>query len=471
MNLMGKMANQKELERIVVNYCEDPPPPPRGFRPMKGRNRVIRWFWAPFYVLVSIGLIADSVATAQPPPESPFSGESLRHTKITLTVQNQAFSDVLRQLLETVNMGIQGKTGDVSAEPVDRDRPWSLWLDRRVDPSQTVDVTVDATPAAKVIVDVLEPISLTAYPLPGVLLVGRSEWVESTLACLPTPPIAKNRADAKQADQRELISIAWPSGTTAAEVLAMAVLNQSNVDSKKTPDWLPHDVWGGGRLIRVDPTLASALILAQFDLRLRRTNSLLPLLTRSLDAGSSGVEVTGAAVRSDASQTPVGLPSTVTRWAEDEQKDPFANFEFNQSYPAGEAALAVRQAIQRNQLKASVRSSNNALNIRTTAKSHLILLKTLWSIVPENLSRRKPSDSEPVFDLKLVNKPVGEVLKQVAASAGKTIRFEPGTELATERLVTLDAVKKTLHQLAQEVAGQVGLDVNWEDEQVIVTRP
>jgi len=415
----------------------------------------------------ALGWTVDSVAVAQPPLSSPFSGESLRKTRITLTVQNQAFSDVLRHLLDSVNLGTQGKAGGAVDDVTRGDRPWSLWLDRRVDPSQTVNVTAAATPVSDTILTVVERVGLAAYPLPGVLLVGRPDWVESTLEHLPTPISKRRVGPTIKSDPEDVISIAWPTGATATEVLAMAVLAPSKLDPDQAPGWLPHDVWKGGNLTEVDRTLAAALILAQFDMRLRRTKSLLPLLARPSTVAANRSTDSGAAVALDFNQKNVNFPSMVSHWTE-ETLD--TSIEFNQSFPGGGAAKAIRQAIRQHSIPASVRGSQGAVNIRTTAANHLVLLKALWSTPMEQSSQVERAETESVFDLKLVNQPVGKVLRQFADAAGKTIRFESGTELASEQLVSLDAVKKTLRQLTDEVAGQVGLEVNWENEQVIISQ-
>lgn len=481
MILMGKTANEKEWKRFQLRSRVILPPTRRRVTSRCSLKPVIRWVGTLILVVTAQTLVAGSTATAQPPLRSPFSGESLRQSKITLTVQNQALGDVLSRILESVNLAYQGSQGNSEGEPTEtseRERPWSLWLDRRVDPSQTVDVTATATPATEVINRVIEPVGLVAYPLPGVLLVGRNAWVESTLASLPTPLDPLSRPGPKAASRQDLISIVWPTGTTAAEVLSMAVLAPKPLssDPDKTPNWLPHDVWSGGSLTRVDRTIASALILAQFDLRLQRTGSLLPLLAkRSSATGSIGEDGVHAIATPALERSTMVLPQMVTHWRDESTNQAtntsLAAIEFNQSYPSGEAAMPIRQALQAQKIRASVRGSKGALNIRTTAHNHLIALKTLWSVTPESLSRPNGAETEAVFDLKLVNKSVGEVLSQFAAAAGKPIRFEPGTELASRRLVSLDAIKQTLHQLADEVAGQVGLVVKWEDEEVIVVRP
>lgn len=402
-------------------------------------------------------LVSIQAVHGQPPVRSPFFGESLRRTSITLTVENQAFSEVLRRILQSVNLGSEGKQGG------EDDRPWSLWLDRRIDPSQKVKVTAADSPAAKVILDVVEPLDLAVYPLPGILLVGRREWVETTLALLPSPPRNRRPGD-RDEEPDDLVSVTWPTGTTAAEALAIVVTGQPQDELAVTdvPTWLPHDIWPQGELRNVDRTLAAALVLAQFDLTLQRTKSLKSLLTQPRDSKPSDQSTTTQAMV---------LPSMVKRSEGETNGRLNVSTEFVQSYPDGSAALPIRQVLKDQDAKSSVRASGDVLTVRTVANNHVIVVKTLWSIAPAKPPRAQGNEAESVFDLKIVNKPVGEVLRQLVTAAGKRIEFGEATELASERLVSLDAIKKTLPELTQEVAEQVGLVITWNEADVLVSKP
>lgn len=340
-------------------------------------------------------------------------GETLRRTNITLSIEDQSLVKALQEILRSVNLGIpanpeKGAPGDVLA--------YSLWLDRRIDPEQKVSVVSAALPASTVILKTIEPLGLVAYPLPGVMLVGRREWVAATLENLPP----QSKPGARPAHPP--ISIRWPTGTTAA-----AVLSQIEKDGDlKRPigddaiQTLPHDVWTAGSFDSIDPNLAVALVLAQFD-------------------------------------QPRSTPP----------KSPFL-----QTYPAGPHAVAIRELLNDRDGRSAVRVSGNDLSIRTTAFNHIDAVAQLWTITPDKAGGNPgQGGTVSVFDLKILNKPAGDVLTQLAAAAGKPIRFEPDTESARTRLVSLDAVKQSLEQLAEVVADQVGLEVQWTEKEVLVKSP
>lgn len=403
-----------------------------------------------------------SHAGAAPPTRSPFFGESLRRTPITLSVEDQTLDQVLLQLLRSVNLGVPGKpVGDAG----ESGRRWSLWLDRRVDPNQLITMTAGSTPASKIVVDVVESNNLVAYPLPGVLLLGRPEWVQGVLVNLPDEP----RPAATTRKTEAPVTVHWPTGTPAAAVLGLVLSSQSDISTQYDPnlhrsvDWVPHDVWRAGRLESVERSLAVALVLGQFNLRLEHGNALETLLDQS--KVSSPRESDPSVLSPVATSVP--LPTTVQPWREADSAK-----EFLQAYPSGDSALTIREFLNKQKARVSVRASGDQLLVRTNAANHLGVISHLWTVpTKKRLVLGNAQAAPAVFDLKLVNKPVAVVMRQLAGAAGKKIRFAPGTELLQEQLVSLDAVKQTLETLAIEVARKVGLEVDWDNDTVVVTKP
>ncbi|WP_404309245.1 hypothetical protein [Neorhodopirellula lusitana] len=421
------------------------------------QNSTKRWVLVVCSVLVLSGLALPNSATAEPPQNSPILGDSLRKTSITLSVEDQTVEEVLRQLLRSVNMGAMGGAREEGALDARGPSSWTLWLDRRIDPSQKVNLSAAGLPASQVILKTLEPLNLAAYPLPGVLLVGRPEWVSQTLAHLPkeASPVDAGATQAGRGNagavgigaaelRADSVTIEWPVGTTAAEVLSLVVAGGS-VDSEqpKPVGWLPHDVWRAGRFTDVDRTLATALVLAQFDLQLERKLSLQSLLTQT-----------------------EGLPPNVSKWASGSKATVFT-----QAYPTGDTATIVRECLAEKKAGSSVRVNRMGLLVRTSALNHIDAVAAMWNVKPAAAEPNAGNQADPVFDLKLVNKAVATVLAQLSGAAGKKLRIEPAADLASQRLVTLDASQKTLRQLAGMVAAEVGLTVQWDDGEVVVRKP
>ncbi len=221
-------------------------------------------------LLACWGFISPVMATGQPPRTSVIAGESLVQRRVTLRVDEQTIGELLPQLLPEAR---RKKGSDRGQPPPIR----SLWLDGQVDADARVSLTEAGTPAAEIFLNVAEMNDLAVFPLPGVLVMGRPEWVDSTISRLPPLDPAAD----------DVIAIRWPTGSTAAEVLALmlaapaqgnrgatvsdlsSIVSNDGDSSSAVPTWLPHDIWASGNLIGVDRTLAVALLLARFRCALR----------------------------------------------------------------------------------------------------------------------------------------------------------------------------------------------------------
>ncbi|EMI53121.1 hypothetical protein RSSM_05437 [Rhodopirellula sallentina SM41] len=347
----------------------------------------------------------------------------------------------------------------------------SIWIDRQVDPTTNVSLTVAATSAAKVVVDLAEKSDLAVFPLPGVLLVGRPQWVDSAASFLTV-----------ETTDDDLVSVRWPSGSTASEVLELILtapkvrnsrakvadlgdrLRNSNVSTLPRPTvaWLPHDVWPAGELIGVDRTTAVSLVLAQFDYAIKPGTRLESLTTRSSSRSRNN-----SAARGAPSDSQSDLPNGIVGWSELTAGKPFP-----MSYPKGDSVTAIRETLAAQSVRSSVRTSGDKITVLATAENHRRALAAHWRSTSATPSRRdKPNAKAAVFDLKLINKTAGDVLRQLAATDGKRFRIEPDAELASQRRINLDGKQKTLRELAIMVAESADLAVEWGEEEVVIRKP
>lgn len=401
-----------------------------------------------------------TTASGQPPKNSVLAGESLVETRITLSLDDQTLGELLPQLLLKAG-------GRESFDRRELPPLRSLWLDGQVDTGAKVSLAEAGMPAATVILQVAEMNDLALFPLPGVLLVGRPDWIDSAVSHLP----------AHKQSSDDLISIRWPTGSTLAEVLALILAapawgqgNPTVTDltalarkdlsanpSLKIPRWVPHDILASGSLIAVDRTLAVGLLLARFECALRAGTKLKSLVgTLSEPNVTQGVSVLP------------GAPEGVLWWSSMPPAD-----SFTLAYPAGESAVAIRAALAKTRPRAAIRVATNQLLVNTTATHHRHAIATHWRAVAQQSPRSSVAGNQPltVFDLRLIDKPAAEVLQQLSQAAGKTFRIAAGAESAGEKLVTLDAKKTTLPDLAQRVAESVGSTVQWGESEVVLGNP
>lgn len=487
-NLGCRMSQSSRNERRARNSCPCATPPLSTLPPtiICGHPRPLSsHFWSlrqirsnasfriacvPVFAAYLAIFAATEHAAAQPPLTSPSAADALARARITLSVEEQTLGTLLDQILRSVSAG-ETPPDENQAAPIR-----SIWMDRRVDPTTKVSMTVAAQPATQVILDLTQREGLALFPLPGVLVVGRDEWVDTTVARLAG---GSPRSTGKNRDV-ETISVRWPTGCTAAELLALIVLApKSNTRTSKITDlvswqetaaktrsgtshvnWLPHDIWPAGSLIGVERTTAVSLVLAQFDLALKRGTRLETLVSKTTDdaAGQPNKQMPD-------------LPTGVQPWTE----LPAARA-FPLNYRAGDSTPAIRQSLADQKPRSSVRATGEQLTVLATAANHRHALVAHWNAIADNANPNAGNPGNPpakaaVFDLKLINKAAGDVLRQLAAADGKKIRIEEAAELASEKRINLDGTKKTLRQLAQIVAESAGLAVQWGDDEVVVSKP
>ncbi|MFG0286749.1 MAG: hypothetical protein ACF8CQ_01150 [Rhodopirellula sp. JB044] len=446
--------NPRRTARRDVVFCRTLRGKTAAFSPLQSLLNVI--------LLTAVG--AASVS-AQAPADSAFAAESLARTPVTLSIEDQTLPTLIRQIF----VSIGGSWSAPGNSQVNSCR--SIWIDRQVDPTTTVSLTVTATSAAKVIVDLAEKSDLAVFPLPGVLVVGRPQWVDAAASFVTVG-----------ATDDDLISVRWPSGSTASEVLELILaapkvrnlrakvtdlsdrLRNSNASTlpRRTVTWLPHDVWPAGEFIGVDRTTAVSLVLAQFDYAIKPGTRLESLTTRSSSRSRGNPASRGAP-----SDSQSDLPSGIVGWSELTAGKPFS-----MSYPKGDSVTAIRETLDAQTVRSSVRTSGDTITVRATAENHRRALAAHWRSTAAAPSRRESSSAKAaVFDLKLINKAASDVLRQLAATDGKRFRIEPDAELASQRRINLDGKQKTLRELAVMVAESASLEVEWGEEEVVIRKP
>ena len=146
------------------------------------------------------------------------------------------------------------------------------------------------------------------------------------------------------------------------------------------------------------------------------------------------------------------------------------------TYPMEDGEDEVRRAVQAVDAAASFRSGRDqktrtkTLRVHTNPAGHRAALAAQWNAAPAP-AQIAASGREATYDLKLLNKPANEVLSQFAGAAGKKLAIDDNAKLRSQALVSLDATKQTLSQLAQTIAAQANLKVDWGEQVVRVSLP
>ncbi len=140
-----------------------------------------------------------------------------------------------------------------------------LWLDRRVDPQQTVDVQFTDVPFAQALAELAEQHELGVGQLGGVIYVGPKETARglATLARRARAALALTPAAKRQRWLRAAPS-EWPR-LTQPRALLKELLQQAGIEL--VDDRLvPHDLWPARELPPLALVDRVVLILAGFDL-------------------------------------------------------------------------------------------------------------------------------------------------------------------------------------------------------------
>jgi ElaB/YqjD/DUF883 family membrane-anchored ribosome-binding protein len=137
---------------------------------------------------------------------------------------------------------------------------------------------------------------------------------------------------------------------------------------------------------------------------------------------------------------------------------------------------ALRRAVRQADASASFRSGRDpqtrkkTLRVHSNPAGHRAALAAQWAAAPAP-AQVAAAGRDATYDLKLLNKPAREVLQQFAGAAAKKLVVDEEANLRSQTLVSLDATKQTLEQLAQSIAAQANLQIEWGETIVHVSLP
>lgn len=325
---------------------------------------------------------------------------------------------------------VQGQSFRAAAEAVAGRAGINLWIDRGVDPSAAIDLGH----AGETVFDVLRRIASSrgceVQPVRNVVLIGRPRWLDHTadhvfrLSSLPG-----NRGT----DRNRASEIAWPELTTPEEALRIVTGNDAAAGRP-----LPHDLWPAVEWRGVDREVARTLVVTQCD------------------------------------------PGPVA---------PSRRFEIRYRRPAGITSAAIQaweSEIRRADRQVTVTPRGRTIAFEGSVAAHRVATRLLIRAETTAAKSKVDAGDEPMsgdarrrdetatgadrFTLRLKNQPAGQILRELAATAGKECLIVSDARDASASLVSLEAKEKTLEQLAAQVAAEVGLRTEW-GEQTLVVRP
>ncbi|MEM8669989.1 MAG: hypothetical protein AAGG48_20850 [Planctomycetota bacterium] len=355
-----------------------------SFSPIRHRGlQVFLLFIATWWLPASCGLADDY---------SPTSRTVVSLSKpMTSIVDGQSFRSGLRRITDEAKL--------------------NLWLDRHVDPSALISVGPVGPTVFAAIEKLAASQNCVIAPIDHVVLVGRAEWVDRTLATL---------LNLKRISRPRLTMIQWEDLATPAEALAQASGSTLNVK-------IPHDLWPATKWTAMDRRVAVSLVLAQFDVKATFATS---------DAADFKIQR-------------IAESSAVTR----------------KYFPGGQTS-EIQKLIAGLDPNNVTKKTGNQLAIKASATAHRELVAAL-------IKAKQPEGPDPdadTFTVRRMTTTAANALQQLAASAGKKCVIEASAQEACTTMVTIEGKDVTLKELVQMVATQANVKATWSGDSVVVSQ-
>jgi hypothetical protein len=252
-----------------------------------------------------------------------------------------------------------------------------VYLDRRVDPTQRVSLSLQNAPVDRIAAGLAGACSLGTSHFDGLVYLGPAESATqlATLAALRRQEVARLPAEARRSLARRR-SIAWPRLTEPRDLVIQ--LMQELGWHVRQSERMGHDLWSAGRLPKLPVADQLTLLLVGFD------------LTYRIIPGDAAIEI-----------TPIDEVPTLARDYRWPGVRPPSLERLEQQFPD------TRLQIAGGELRAEGRWEDLEQ-----------IGQLLHSPGPDRPSRRPQPQSKQVFTLRVQEQPVGAVLDALARQLG-----------------------------------------------------
>ncbi|WP_146400407.1 hypothetical protein [Planctomycetes bacterium CA13] len=287
----------------------------------------------------------------------------------------------------------------------------SVWIDRHVDHSAPIDAGQVGPTVYMAMKQIAQTRECVVMPIAGVVLVGRPEWVDATATSIGS---IVQSASVWSTPKR--IDVQWSEATTPNDSLSR-IFDAASMNP--THRALDHDLWPAQRWKSIDPAVAIALVLAQFDLTFASPSLPKRLATEPIDVSN--------------------------RYA--------------QKYDLGAYRTKVLAVIRRKDRSSSAKTDRGLLEVTATASAHRMGIDEFFTTQAKNhrdKNRRTPVslDTNNV-SLNLLNTPAIEIFEKLASATGRACVIDSEAKRACEKMVSLEAKETSFRKLATQIAEQI----------------
>lgn len=346
--------------------------------------------WALMAVAGLVFVVFAELCHAQPPARPALTPELL--SRLTSEFRSSTDQTPLRETLESITAAAQ----------------INYWLDRRIDPTQAVSLGTQTSTPYEAIQKAASEAGLSVGAVDNIVVVGRSEWVQSLVAViLSTPPSSKVQR------------ISWPEPSTPQAALAQAV-----PDSDVT---LPHDLWGATQWNQLEQRIAAGLICAQFDRMLAEKSAQLK---------------------------PIVAPERVLA-----------------IYPTSQQSL-IQQSLTQSDPQSKFKVDKASWRAYARPAAHMAAVDAWIAQVAKAKPRNaKPMDIDRIkFPLlKVENVPAEQLLAQLAARCNRQATFSDEAKARCAKLITLELTDQSMRSVCDTLAASTRVVIEWTDQNMNIT--
>ncbi|KAA5547316.1 hypothetical protein FYK55_02665 [Roseiconus nitratireducens] len=307
----------------------------------------------------------------------------------------------------------------------------NYWIDRKVNPDRAVSPGALGPTRYASLCSIAEAAGAVCFPVDNCVVIGRAEWVDQLAAkfFLNTAEsdnessATVGRAAQSRSRTPARVDVQWPDLTTPSEALAR-IRGVRSVERlpEELRRRLPHDLWPETHWQQIRRDVAEDLVLAQFE-------------------PAHDVSLRSAPIRCS---LPVPAPEQFA--SSIAQADPEAQVQWLQDAIAVTAKPATQRWVWRRGLEVPADGNQGVGGAPAPAGAR-------------NAIKRLREDQR-TFTLKVQNKPVGAVLKELAGTVQVPVRFSPAAEPHRGLLVSFSAVDQTLMQLLELASKQASLQLD-----------
>lgn len=333
------------------------------------------------------------------------------------TIAWRTGNDFKRQLQSSVSLTWRDNPLRNGLDSLAESQRVAIFLDRRVDPSQVVNATIDDLPLEKALRYLAKQRRLGVGFVGPVVYVGPPRVASrvATLAELRNEE-ARNLPDKLRRVLMKRAPVAWPLGQPRTVVTSLA--HEAGLELP-APERIPHDLWRETQLPPMTFSERLTLILAGFQMNF------------SIDADESKIHLT---------QFPRAV-SIVRRYPVKTENIDELMTQLSRGFP-----------------QATIERMGRKLVVRSTLEDHWQLQKMLGTGSRDKSgSRNSPGGSRQVYTLNVQNQPVGTLLRTLAARLNLSIKFTTEAEALGQKLVTFSVRDANADELLTAAARPAGL--------------